>query len=504
MGFWSNLKFWGKQERALAMPPLHSAGLLAAGMGKPTANTLVAFSQVPALYRVADKIARSVARANWKVVRVVGEAGRPIEAVRRNWSGRLMNEADPRQRRELLTRAVAAGQLEILPSHPALDMWQRGTDDFDATTTVYLIELYLLLVGEVYVAVNRGAQSNQPYSLQPFPPTAIDPTSSSNKMTFRLGERAWTYPAKDVFAIRRPHPVDPYGRSLGMAQVLVNELDLDESAAIAAVARFRNGMRPDLLIQVEGADDAGVERTEKKLEQRHRGPGNVGKPIVTNAGRIQVEPLTSSLVDMDLTRLRDQQADTVRETPGVPPEIFGKVTNSNRATIDASDYLYNSHVVDPELYLIMRSMNHRLMPEFAQDGAVFLMYDSPIPADREFQLGVTQSHPGSFSENEKRSLAGLPERVGGELTRGTSFTAGQIQQVREIVIAVSTGQMSRESGVNILVTMYGIEPVDAEDILGPGEFEADPIGGPGDADFIQDAEDEEDEGDEELAPGGNS
>jgi hypothetical protein len=304
---------------------------------------------------------------------------------------------------------------------------------------------------------------------------------------------------------RRPHPVDPYNASLGMAQTLLNDLDIDESATVAVASRFRNGMTPDLLIQIAGVEDEGIDTFEAKLEDRHRGPGKVGKPIATNADGIDVQPLSPTLVDMDVVRLRGQQADVIREVLGVPPEIFGKVENSNRATAEAAQHLYGAHVIDPQLNFLMRSFNYALEGMF-EDG-VFLMYESPIPANKEFQLAVTEVHPGSFKENEKRTLAGMPLQTDGDQIRGTSYTSGQIQQVIFTSTQVAQGAMDRDAGIRTLVVLYNIKPEDAEVMVGPEGFEArEPALKPGSQinDPKEDDDEDEGEGDEEQAPSGNS
>jgi hypothetical protein len=365
--------------------------------------------------------------------------------------------------------------------------------------------MYLFLVGEVYVCMNRGTRTGKPTSLQPFPPTMLDSKKSTTHVYFKAGKQEWAYRKEDVRVFRRPHPVDPYNASLGMAQTLLNDLDIDESATVAVASRFRNGMTPDLLIQISGVEEDGVDNFEAKLDDRHRGPGQVGKPLVTNADGIDVQPLSPTLVDMDVVRLRGQQADVIREVLGVPPEIFGKVENSNRATAEAAQHLYGAHVIDPQLNFLMRSFNYALEGMF-EDG-VFLMYESPIPANKEFQLAVTEVHPGSFKENEKRTLAGMPLQTDGDQIRGTSYTSGQIQQVIFTSTQVAQGAMDRDAGIRTLVVLYNIKPEDAEVMVGPEGFEArEPAPKPGSQinDPKEDDDEDEGEGDEEQAPSGNS
>ena len=479
MGFWSNLfnRTPPQEKRAYAA---RSAHLIGPGLISANSNTIAAFRKVPPLYRVVDKLATSVARSKWRAVVVVpSDPGNPLRtaaAETKAWLQEHASIASARDRRLFVQKALANGRVKEIPSHPMLKLWESGPPEMDATTVRYLIQAYLMVVGEVHVAIGR--KNGKDAFIQPFPPHAVDAHTNSVTAKFRLGQRTWEFPRKDVFTIRKPDLGDPYSASLGMAQVLVNELDMYESGSVATSSRFKNGMRPDLLIGVSGLDDAAAERVEKKLAETHGGPHAVGKPLVTDAQTISVEQLNASMVDMDVLNLLNQKSNDVREVPGIPPEIFGQLTNSNRSTIDAADYLYNAHPVDGALWFLGAALNHHLGKRF--DGDAILVYDSPIPEDREFKAQVYQEHPGSFTKDEKRALADEQPMDGGDAVQGTSYTAGQVQSMSKIVADVAAKVISRESGIALLVNAFSLSKARAEEMMGPENFvAATPPAGPG-------------------------
>lgn len=494
MGFWSNLFNRTPPAQAKAYT-VRSAHLVGPGLlGSGSTDTITAFRKVPPLYRVVEKLSTSVARSRWRAVVVEpSDPGNPLRSragETRAWLQEHASIASARDRRTFTQRALATGRIREVPSHPMLKVWETGPVDMDATTVRYLIQAYLMVVGEVHVAIGRV--SGKPAFIQPFPPHAVDAHNTKETAKFRLGQRTWSFPRKDVFTIRKPDLADPYSSSLGMAQVLVNELDMYESGSVATSARFKNGFRPDMLIAVAGADDASAERVEKKLAETHGGPWAVGKPLVTGADTIDVKELNASLVDMDVMNLLSQKSNDVREVPGIPPEIFGQLTNSNRSTIDAADYLYNAHPVDSALWFLMAALNHHLGSRF--EGDAILIYDSPIPEDREFKAQVYQEHPGSFTKDEKRALADEQPMPGGDAVQGTSYTAGQVAAMAAIVSDVAAKVISRESGIALLVNAFSMTKERAVEMMGPESFKpatppANPGGKPGDG-FQQDESDD--------------
>ena len=114
-----------------------------------------------------------------------------------------------------------------------------------------------------------------------------------------------------------------------------------------------------------------------------------------------------SIVDLNLVEVRKHLGEILVETFGIPPEILGHVENSNRATITAAQTLFACNVLLPRLTFLEVELNEELVPDFGRTDVV-LLFDSPVPEDKDFALDTTKAHPWAFKADEIRGLAGMP------------------------------------------------------------------------------------------------
>jgi len=121
---------------------------------------------------------------------------------------------------------------------------------------------------------------------------------------------------------------------------------------------------------------------------------------------VEVKTLDQNFRNMQMKELRDQERDTIIQTWGVPPELFGIVSSSNRSTIDMAPFIFATYVLVPRLERMRDTLQARLIPEY--DESIILDYVSPVPEDRLFKQSVMNGQPGAFYANEFRELAGLP------------------------------------------------------------------------------------------------
>ena len=108
---------------------------------------------------------------------------------------------------------------------------------------------------------------------------------------------------------------------------------------------------------------------------------------------------------LQLSDLRKSVRDICLQVWGVPPEILGILENSNRATIDAADYLFSKWVIVPRLEAWRLDFQRLLVPEF--DERLILDYDSPVQEDTAFRAEVMKAMPWNFEADEVREVAGL-------------------------------------------------------------------------------------------------
>jgi phage portal protein BeeE len=223
------------------------------------------------------------------------------------------------------------------------------------------------------------------------------------------------YPARAIIHLRNPDPEDPLNRGVGTAFSLGDELDTDEYVARFLKNSFFNNMLPPFVASIEGLNEANsgaVKAWKEDLARNHQGPERAGKLLVTS-GKVTFARLDTAFKDAQIVELRKFLRDFVRMTYGIPPEIIGDVSSSNKATAFAAREILAEQVIAPRLEFWRTELQKRLLALFDPDA--ILDYDSPIPADREHQLRVMGTQPSAFSYDEWRDLAGLrpdPNRQG--------------------------------------------------------------------------------------------
>ena len=81
-------------------------------------------------------------------------------------------------------------------------------------------------------------------------------------------------------------------------------------------------------------------------------------------GSQDVKPLGISPKELDMVESRKFLRDECLQHYQLPPEVFGIIENSNRATIDASYYLTQKNVIIPRIRFFERVLNNQLLNEY--------------------------------------------------------------------------------------------------------------------------------------------
>ena len=121
-------------------------------------------------------------------------------------------------------------------------------------------------------------------------------------------------------------------------------------------------------------------------------------------------------MDMDLVESRKYLRDESLQFFQIPPEIFGIVENSNRATIDSSFFLFQKNVLSYEFSFLERAINRQLVwKEF--DKELCFRFDQEIQDDEDRKLAIMNAGMtnGTVLVDEWRAafkLAPLPDGKG--------------------------------------------------------------------------------------------
>ena len=391
----------------------------AAGSGGLAAGSLElikSYNANPNLRRVVGLIAGSLAATPFFLRRKRVAAGK-------SWSARVRAIADKAVR----TKAVAADSDEVW-EHEFLDFLGRGSPFLSGPQSLALSHAYYEIKGEFFWWILPSEQG-QPAQYIVIPPHWVSeiPDLNANGGHYRVsfGGAVMSLPRESVLYAKQPGLSDPYGRGVGVAESLADEVDTDEYAAQVMRYVLANRGFQDVLIALKGGTPDQAELVEAKYNQRHRGFYNTGKAMVVDADALEVKQLTHTLSELQLLDLRRWERDLIRETWGIPPELLGLVENSNRATINTAETIYARYVQEPRLEAFRLWLQTQLLPLFDSRGEYVVEYISPIPEDTDRRLEVMRTQPGAFSLNEWRSVAGLDPRDWGDV-RAQSFATIEV------------------------------------------------------------------------------
>lgn len=394
--------FWQRLKSLFAGDAPKSAGglltsILQGGQAprRGTRELLLAYSRLPWVHSVVKRIASETASVPLVVYRA-----------RRGAQAKAYRAATGAVRRGMVAEASAAGELEPVPGHPFSELWSHWNPALGPHASRMTLQLWLDLVGEAFVVKERNGLG-LPVELWPIPPHWIAEPPSAASPFFRASYLGWQrmFPETEVEWLRMPNPENPYGRGTGLGEALGDELDIDESASKLLKNWFFNSAIPPIVINLPNASPAERERLKEKLFADHQGPQKANRVLVANAPEMDVKHLTPTFKEQEIPELRAAQKELVAQVFNVPPEVLGILQNSNRATIDASDYLFTKGVICPRLDFLVEAFAP-LLAEF--DESLVLDYVSPIPEDREFRRQVfLQAPAGTFTRDEYRDLAGL-------------------------------------------------------------------------------------------------
>lgn len=275
-------------------------------------------------------------------------------------------------------------------------------------TFMWLVTAYLLTGGNVYIYIFENGD------LVPVPPTKV--THQTNLLyNVNIGHTAYkAVLGKNLVKLTLPDLREPYISGTGVGSALSKEIDIASAAQSHELSTLQNNARPDVLVNLAGADEQALRQYSEAWKQKHKGPHNAGKTGFTSADKMTVQTLTTSFKDLGFIELREFSNDTTRRTFGIPPELLGKSEGSNRATIDAAFFVFATMVLKPRLTQIVEGLNKSLLPLITTDKNVRLDFEEVIPENKEFSLSVMQAFPQAYKINDVRALTGHAPVVGGE------------------------------------------------------------------------------------------
>ena len=386
------------------------AGMLGASGSPPVRGTqsyLRGYANMPWIRGIGGKIAYAVASTPWQLLSVK-ERGSP-----RATKDRRIQYGSREQRKHFMKQRAQAAELVEIEDHPLLDLLNDANSFHTGLSLRKLSMIYLDLVGDCFWLKQRNPLG-APIAAWPIPPHWISKVPTIEAPFYELNSQGVRFHIEDteMLWMSDADPNNPYGRGVGHMQAVSDELEISEYGQKMVKQVFFNKARPDLLVMPkEGTLQEGeVERLEQKWVQATQGFWRAFRPFFMRKA-VDVKVFEQNFQNVQMTQLQDHQRDTIMQVFGIPPEIMGVLSSSNRATIEASEYLFMEYVVTPRLEFLRQQMQSKLIPEY--DDRLILDYVSPTRADKRLELDAAKTAPWALSIDEWRELAGYEEKEDG-------------------------------------------------------------------------------------------
>lgn len=326
-------------------------------------------------------------RASGEMPKLYGESPRldPVRYIARTCASedlKLYKKSDFRKNGE---------NAEVIGEHELYDLLDRPVSTFpeiDGWTLRYLTFAYIDLVGECgWLKVREGRKI---IALLPIPKAWIISKPIIGNHVYQimpygtLGGTVLNVEPADFVYFKDVDLTDPYGSGRGISESVADELETDEYASKYQKNFFYNDATPPYVVTGYQGNEQGADRLKKTLKEKIGGFRKAREPAILT-GVMDIKPVGIAPKELDMVESRKFLRDEFLQHYQIPPEIFGVVENSNRATIDSSLYLTQKNVIIPRLKFFERVLNNQLLNEFDD---IICRHDIQVIEDEDLNLRI--------------------------------------------------------------------------------------------------------------------
>ena len=319
-------------------------------------------------------------------------------------------------------KLAKADTIEEILDHPLLDLLRNVSPYMNEFELQYLTFLGQEVVGNSYWWLLKDPTTGVPLEIWPLVPQYVKVIPDQQKFILGYEYRppklamAVRFEPEEIIHFKYPSIKDPFvGMSPLEAASLAADLGVFMNQHEAAI--FKEGGLQDMamVLPVEAGTPPKEEilRLQKEWKKKYGGRKKSGKlPILS--GGAQLVPVGFKPKDMAFLKGRKASLQEVAAIFGVP---LSKLTtdNVNRANAEAGNYSYQKDTILPKITLNEQKINEQLTPLY--DGALFVMYDNPVPEDKEFRLKQMEARlkTGETTINEERRIDGFDDVEWGDI-----------------------------------------------------------------------------------------
>lgn len=318
---------------------------------------------------------------------------------------------------KLVKQNVEGETTEVIYNHPLLELLEEPNTVLDGMGMLEFSQIHGELAGRYAWLVVEGPHA--PSELWPLDPISLTAknlkTGPIAYYNYRVNGVDIRLETDEVLDFRFPNPFSMYNSTAptGSAE---NSIATDIFSGEWTKNFFHNFARPDWFLLFKKITEESRKRFEKKFSSKFRGVKNAGKMAVLRGEDATLHQLGTSQKDQEFSAQNDSRRDKILATSRVPRDLIGLGQSSNRASIEASIFIFMRFAMLHRMERNARVLDRCLRPKFEtlknQPGAkerIKLTFEDPVPQNTEELLkqaeSIQQQNYGSI--NDSRKVLGL-------------------------------------------------------------------------------------------------
>lgn len=317
-------------------------------------------------------------------------------------------------------RYKANGDDQEVFEGPMVDFLDSPAPQFTGKDFIYLNTAYKELTGNAFW--ERDGKK-----LKPLVSTLVTPVVDGGKITsfkYTDGPTPRTIMPDNILHDRYVDPEKPYW-GVGKLSRIARWVDTSMFANEFLRRFFINGAQFGGFIETEEESEERIKLIKVGLANDHVGVQNAHKMAVLPKGS-KFSPTTANMSDMEMGATDDRYRDKILSGFGVPKTLVGLTTDVNRASAEASEYIYAKYTIKPIADDLIEFLNNNVAPFLDTTRKYYFDYEEFVPVNMEIELKereIALNRQPYKTVNEVRAELGLPPAKGGDVIYGSPFQA---------------------------------------------------------------------------------
>lgn len=321
--------------------------------------------------------------------------------------------------------------------HKILDLIDRPNKYMTGADLMYMIAAHLELVGNSYTLLDKDKAPTQMFPLLPQYVTPVLNAEGTDIVGYshRQGSFKKQYDAEQVLHDKYPNPANPF-KGRGSLEKIAEWIDTDNFATDFNRRFFSNGALLSGNLETEYTDQKSLELARIGFEMRYKGSQNMHKVGIFPKGTKYV-PSTATAKDMQFAELDTRFRDKILSAFGVPKSVLGIVEDVNRASAEASNYVFMKFTIKPKMTRLTTFLTEFMLPKFSGTDNLYFTFENIVPDDEDLKLRQNTAALGGApfkTVNEVRGSMGLAPIENGDEVMGSfaNIPVGAVQESKTV------------------------------------------------------------------------